>query len=144
MFLDRGSHLDIMKDFRDTRNIKSTITRAVDSIVSDFAALHGICGCTKISPGGHVTLFVKMFESRLRIVSPQPFPAPPSPWIPGELSCSTHGAAWLSYKCCFCCQVATWFCWGTHAFCSRCHSRQKRYPRFYLTPRCPTSPVSER
>eukprot|EP00457_Paulinella_chromatophora_P000316 gb/GEZN01000316.1/.p1 GENE.gb/GEZN01000316.1/~~gb/GEZN01000316.1/.p1 ORF type:complete len:1660 (-),score=215.21 gb/GEZN01000316.1/:6-4985(-) len=35
--------------------------------------------------------------------------------------CSKHGKDWLVYKCRFCCNVASWFCWGNSHFCSSCH-----------------------
>jgi E3 ubiquitin-protein ligase MYCBP2 len=63
-------------------------------------------------------------------------------------SCSIHGKEFIEYKCAFCCNVSTWFCWGasflptfasflagvlsararsgkTH-FCDECHARQQR------------------
>lgn len=51
--------------------------------------------------------------------------------------CPAHGAAFIEYKCKFCCSVATYFCWGRTHFCSACHRRQDRGE--YLT----RKPVSE-
>jgi len=38
--------------------------------------------------------------------------------------CNLHGAAYMEYKCKFCCSVASWFCWGTTHFCNSCHDKQ--------------------
>jgi hypothetical protein len=35
--------------------------------------------------------------------------------------CAVHGSDHIEYKCRFCCEVASWYCWGTTHFCSTCH-----------------------
>ena len=42
----------------------------------------------------------------------------------GVTNCKLHGKDFIDYKCKFCCQVASWFCWGTTHFCDDCHKRQ--------------------
>lgn len=53
-------------------------------------------------------------------------------WDPEELicprcqpkcvrECDTHGTDWISYKCRYCCNTATFFCWGQTRFCANCH-----------------------
>lgn len=36
-------------------------------------------------------------------------------------NCPEHGSAYVEYKCKYCCNAASWFCWGTTHMCSRCH-----------------------
>ncbi|KAM3145077.1 regulation of axon guidance [Paramecium bursaria] len=38
--------------------------------------------------------------------------------------CAQHGTDYLEYKCRFCCNVATYFCWGNTHFCKECHIKQ--------------------
>ncbi|CAD8118063.1 unnamed protein product [Paramecium sonneborni] len=38
--------------------------------------------------------------------------------------CKTHGTEFLEYKCRYCCNIATYFCWGTTHFCQICHTKQ--------------------
>ena len=45
------------------------------------------------------------------------------PTTSGPPACEQHGAAFIAYKCKFCCSVACWFCWGTTHFCEPCHRR---------------------
>jgi hypothetical protein len=56
--------------------------------------------------------------------------------------CEKHGRQYIEYKCKFCCNVASWYCWGNTHFCDTCHSRQERGD--YVTrvdpktlPKCP-------
>ena len=43
--------------------------------------------------------------------------------VAGEgLDCPRHGKEFLEFKCCYCCSVAVWFCFGTTHFCDPCHS----------------------
>ena len=42
----------------------------------------------------------------------------------GGKKCQFHGADAIVYKCRFCCQIATWFCFGTTHFCNPCHEKQ--------------------
>eukprot|EP01029_Cantina_marsupialis_P030199 TRINITY_DN805_c0_g1_i3.p1 TRINITY_DN805_c0_g1~~TRINITY_DN805_c0_g1_i3.p1 ORF type:complete len:353 (+),score=51.24 TRINITY_DN805_c0_g1_i3:180-1238(+) len=46
-------------------------------------------------------------------------------------NCHLHGKSGIIYKCRFCCNVASHFCWGTTHFCSDCHHRQYNYD--YMT-----------
>jgi len=39
-------------------------------------------------------------------------------------NCPKHGKDYIEFKCKFCCNVATWFCWGSTHFCESCHKRQ--------------------
>jgi hypothetical protein len=41
-------------------------------------------------------------------------------------SCAKHDTQFIEYKCKFCCNIATWFCWGTTHFCEECHQKQIR------------------
>eukprot|EP00002_Diphylleia_rotans_P039326 TRINITY_DN9099_c0_g1_i2.p1 TRINITY_DN9099_c0_g1~~TRINITY_DN9099_c0_g1_i2.p1 ORF type:complete len:433 (+),score=56.03 TRINITY_DN9099_c0_g1_i2:220-1518(+) len=57
-------------------------------------------------------------------------------------SCKEHGSDFIEYKCCYCCNIATWYCWGRTHFCHECHEKQQRGD--YLTkkprgslPKCP-------
>jgi hypothetical protein len=36
--------------------------------------------------------------------------------------CAVHGADWISYKCKFCCTIASFHCWGNTHFCINCHN----------------------
>jgi E3 ubiquitin-protein ligase MYCBP2 len=38
--------------------------------------------------------------------------------------CKKHGFEYMTFKCKFCCSPASWFCWGTTHFCTRCHDKQ--------------------
>ena len=42
----------------------------------------------------------------------------------GGKKCSIHGSESMVNKCKFCCQPATWFCWGNTHFCNDCHEKQ--------------------
>lgn len=44
--------------------------------------------------------------------------------VAGISECKIHGKEFIEYKCKFCCNVSSWFCWGTTHFCEDCHSRQ--------------------
>ncbi len=44
--------------------------------------------------------------------------------VAGATECKTHGKEFIEYKCRFCCNIASWFCWGATHFCEDCHSRQ--------------------
>jgi len=41
----------------------------------------------------------------------------------GLSTCPKHGTDGMIYKCFFCCNEASWFCWGTTHFCDPCHRR---------------------
>jgi E3 ubiquitin-protein ligase MYCBP2 len=62
----------------------------------------------------------------------------------GITECKTHGKDYIEYKCKFCCNIASWFCWGTTHFCENCHARQckgdyvNKYTKDKL-PKCDTS-----
>lgn len=51
----------------------------------------------------------------------------------GGSKCSIHGTDAMVHKCKFCCDVATWFCWGTTHFCNTCHDRQFKDRNFAKT-----------
>lgn len=36
--------------------------------------------------------------------------------------CAVHGRGSIEYKCRFCCNVASWYCWGSTHFCDGCHA----------------------
>lgn len=61
--------------------------------------------------------------------------------VKGFTNCKTHGKDYVVYKCKFCCNIATWFCWGDTHFCEECHKRQcagdyvSKIPKNQL-PRC--------
>ena len=62
--------------------------------------------------------------------------------VSGISDCKKHGKEFITYKCRFCCEISSWFCWGTTHFCEPCHSRQCKGD--YLTkygkdklPKCP-------
>lgn len=38
--------------------------------------------------------------------------------------CTVHPPDFVEYKCRFCCNVASYFCWGTTHFCKACHAVQ--------------------
>lgn len=40
------------------------------------------------------------------------------------IGCPKHGKDFLAYKCKFCCNYASWFCWGNTHFCEPCHEKQ--------------------
>jgi hypothetical protein len=44
--------------------------------------------------------------------------------VAGKTNCEKHGKDFIEYKCKFCCNIASWFCWGTTHFCEDCHARQ--------------------
>lgn len=44
--------------------------------------------------------------------------------VAGINNCKKHGKDFIEYKCKFCCNIASWFCWGTTHFCENCHKRQ--------------------
>lgn len=62
--------------------------------------------------------------------------------VAGTSDCKTHGKDFIEYKCKFCCNISSWFCWGTTHFCEDCHARQckgdyvSKYERSKL-PKCP-------
>src|SRR5687767_7502676 len=37
-------------------------------------------------------------------------------------ACPTHGDGFLIFKCRFCCNFSTWFCFGKTHFCDACHN----------------------
>ena len=39
-----------------------------------------------------------------------------------NLTCATHGEDFIDHKCQYCCNYATWFCWGKTRFCEPCHN----------------------
>lgn len=62
--------------------------------------------------------------------------------VAGISDCKTHGKDFIEYKCKFCCNFSSWFCWGTTHFCEDCHTRQckgdyvSKYEKSKL-PKCP-------
>jgi hypothetical protein len=44
--------------------------------------------------------------------------------VAGKTECEKHGKEFIEYKCKYCCNIASWFCWGTTHFCEDCHARQ--------------------
>ncbi|KAK8795502.1 hypothetical protein WA158_000159 [Blastocystis sp. Blastoise] len=62
--------------------------------------------------------------------------------ICGIKTCPKHGGEFITFKCKFCCNVASWFCWSTTHFCDSCHKKQNngegiaKKPRDQL-PKCP-------
>lgn len=53
--------------------------------------------------------------------------------------CTIHGPDGMVFKCKFCCQYASWFCWGTTHFCNDCHGKQikdKQYAKVGPFPKC--------
>ena len=62
--------------------------------------------------------------------------------VAGISNCKKHGKEFITYKCKFCCNESSWFCWGTTHFCDSCHKRQCNHD--YVTkipkdklPKCP-------
>ena len=61
--------------------------------------------------------------------------------VAGISNCQVHGKDYVEYKCKFCCNISSWFCWGTTHFCEDCHTKQckgdyvTKYPRDKL-PKC--------
>ncbi|KAF6264521.1 hypothetical protein COO60DRAFT_1457625 [Scenedesmus sp. NREL 46B-D3] len=48
-------------------------------------------------------------------------------------NCPMHGTEFVAWKCKYCCNVASWYCWGATHMCSRCHDNpSQRYGH-----RCP-------
>lgn len=47
--------------------------------------------------------------------------------VAGISECKKHGKEFIEYKCKFCCNISSWFCWGTTHFCESCHSRQCKH-----------------
>jgi hypothetical protein len=43
--------------------------------------------------------------------------------------CPKHGTSFIEYKCKFCCNVATFYCWGSTHFCGDCHKRAPKMPK---------------
>lgn len=39
-------------------------------------------------------------------------------------ACPIHGTEFIEWKCKYCCNVASWFCWGSTHFCDSCHREQ--------------------
>lgn len=50
--------------------------------------------------------------------------------FPKGKECKIHGNEYIAYKCRFCCNIATWFCWGTTRFCDECHQKQVKFSDF--------------
>jgi hypothetical protein len=44
--------------------------------------------------------------------------------IKGQTNCEIHGRKNIQYKCKFCCNFSSHFCFGTTHFCEECHMRQ--------------------
>lgn len=44
--------------------------------------------------------------------------------IKGVLDCEIHGREHILFKCRFCCNESSHFCWGTTHFCEECHFKQ--------------------
>eukprot|EP00210_Caulerpa_lentillifera_P003297 g3148.t1 len=44
----------------------------------------------------------------------------------GGQECRIHGKTYIEWKCKYCCEVASWFCWGTTHMCNACHSATNR------------------
>jgi len=40
-----------------------------------------------------------------------------------QTSCKTHGDSYIEFKCRYCCEVASFFCWGHTHFCDSCHKK---------------------
>jgi hypothetical protein len=62
--------------------------------------------------------------------------------IKGITNCEIHGRKSIQYKCKFCCNISSHFCFGTTHFCEDCHMQQLKGD--YLTtksldelPKCP-------
>lgn len=41
-------------------------------------------------------------------------------------SCRVHKKDFIDFKCRFCCNIATFKCWGTTSFCTPCHEMQEK------------------
>ncbi|CDW76424.1 e3 ubiquitin-protein ligase [Stylonychia lemnae] len=41
----------------------------------------------------------------------------------GKNICDTHGVEFIEFKCKYCCDLSSWFCFGTTHFCNQCHER---------------------
>lgn len=54
--------------------------------------------------------------------------------IKGITNCDKHGRKHIQYKCKFCCEVSSHFCFGTTHFCEECHAKQLKGG--YLTKIC--------
>ena len=50
----------------------------------------------------------------------------------GNAQCSTHGTKHIDWKCIYCCNVAVYFCYGTHYFCQRCHDEYVTPPKNHV------------
>jgi len=49
--------------------------------------------------------------------------------MPGNISnCQKHGVEFISFKCRYCCNIASWFCAGTTHFCEPCHQKAWNAP----------------
>eukprot|EP00457_Paulinella_chromatophora_P001875 gb/GEZN01001877.1/.p1 GENE.gb/GEZN01001877.1/~~gb/GEZN01001877.1/.p1 ORF type:complete len:775 (-),score=116.06 gb/GEZN01001877.1/:289-2613(-) len=53
-----------------------------------------------------------------------------------------HKKQYIEYKCKFCCNLASWFCWGNTHFCDHCHKRQENgdyvsRKKQHELPKCP-------
>ncbi|KAF0977518.1 hypothetical protein FDP41_003510 [Naegleria fowleri] len=55
--------------------------------------------------------------------------------VRSNLVCDLHGTEFIEYKCKFCCNIATWFCWGTTHFCDKCHRKQVEVQQLTKTPK---------
>lgn len=44
--------------------------------------------------------------------------------VAGITDCPKHGKDFIEFKCKFCCNIASWYCWGSTHFCEDCHARQ--------------------
>ncbi|KAK9841662.1 hypothetical protein WJX74_009722 [Apatococcus lobatus] len=40
----------------------------------------------------------------------------------GSDKCQEHGADFIEWKCHYCCNVSSWFCWGSTHMCNECHN----------------------
>ena len=54
-------------------------------------------------------------------------------FAPEQGNCEKHGRAYIDWKCNYCCSVASFFCFGTTYFCSKCHAR---YPNQLRVENC--------
>jgi len=65
--------------------------------------------------------------------------------VAGITDCKTHGKEFIEYKCKFCCNIASWFCWGNTHFCEDCHARQCKgdYVSKYTRDKLPKCNVSK-
>eukprot|EP00922_Rhytidocystis_sp_ex-Travisia-forbesii_P066311 GHVS01098435.1.p1 GENE.GHVS01098435.1~~GHVS01098435.1.p1 ORF type:complete len:485 (+),score=117.49 GHVS01098435.1:164-1618(+) len=55
-------------------------------------------------------------------------------------TCKKHGNGGINFKCRFCCNVASWFCFGTTHYCTSCHS-QSYSPPTIACPGASTCPL---